>query len=140
MDKLDKKRRIERLQKKYSETNVGMDEVLFKPSIQRINKNYYDNQKRRRVDGVLNEVKNRNSIKEEVHQICSMVSFNKLCSNCKDEFIIAVIILYVTRTRVKDYRIDRTGLWNRYDITWKKYANIISNLLKEVRENYGVVE
>lgn len=127
-------RRIKYLQRKYSETNVAKDEALFKPSIQRINKNYYNNQKRRRVDGILNQVKNKNAIKEEVHQIASSTSLKNLCYNCKEEEIIAAIILYVSKTRIKGYRIDRTALWRKYNLTWQKYALIIGNLLKEVRE------
>lgn len=133
-------RRIKYLEKKYSETNIGMGEELFKPSIQRINKNYYNNQKKRRVDGILNEVKNRNSIKEEVHQIAASTSFKNLCYNCPEEQIIAAIILYVNKTRTKEYRIDRTALWTQYELDWKRYALIISNLLQITRENNGKVE
>ena len=132
-------RRIKYLEKKYSDTNVAMGEELFKPSIQRINKNYYDNQKRRRVDGILNQVKNRNTIKDEVHQISSSTSFKNLCYNCKEEQIIAAIILYVTKTRIKGYRIDRTALWTKYKLDWKRYALIISKLLQITRETTGRV-
>ena len=49
--------------------------------------------------------------------------------------IIAIIILYVQRTRNSNYRIERTGLWRKYDITWLKYSLIIERLLKWTREN-----
>ena len=133
MTYMDNERRINYLQKKYSETNVGMGEELFKPSIQRINKNYYSNQQRRRVDGILNKARNRNTVKEEVHQIVADYPVKKLCYNCKEDEIIAAIILYVSRARVKSYRIDRTALWKEYNLTWQKYALIVTNLLREVR-------
>lgn len=133
MTYMDYERRINYLQKKYSETNVGMGEELFKPSIQRINKNYYSNQQRRRVDGILNKARNRNTVKEEVHQIVADYPVKSLCYNCKEDEIIAAIILYVSRARVKSYRIDRTALWNEYNLTWQKYALIVTNLLREVR-------
>lgn len=133
MTYMDYERRINYLQKKYSETNVGMGEELFKQSIQRINKNYYSNQQRRRVDGILNKARNRNTVKEEVHQIVADYPVKSLCYNCKEDEIIAAIILYVSRARVKSYRIDRTALWKEYNLTWQKYALIVTNLLREVR-------
>ena len=128
-------RRIRYLEKKYSETNVAKGELLSAATIKRINKNYYSNQKRRRVDAILNNVKNKDTIKEEVHNIVENVSLKELCYNCGEEQIIAVIILYVSKTRVKGYRIDRTALWNEYQLNWQRYGLIISNLLKEFREN-----
>lgn len=129
------KKRIEYLEKKYSETNVGYGEVLFKPTISRINKNYYSNQKRRFVDGILNEVKNRNSIKEEVHQICGSFDFNVLCRSCTDEVIVSVIILYVQKTRNSRYYPERSALWNKYNLNWKTYSLILLRLLQETRKN-----
>lgn len=128
--------RIEKLQKKYSETNIAKGEKLPKSTISRINKNYNDNQQKRRVDAILNNVKNKDSIKEEVHQIVSDVSsLQNLCRGCKEELIISVIILYVLKSRNQEYRVDRTSLWNKYNITWQKYSLIISRLLEENRKN-----
>ena len=133
-------RRIKYLQRKYSQTNVGYGEALFKPTISRINKNYYSNQKRRFVDGILNEVRNRNSIKKEVHQICAAFDFNDLCRNCKNEVIVAIIILYVQKTRNRDYRPERTGLWRKYELDWKTYSLIIARLLEETRKRGAVAD
>lgn len=130
------KNRIEYLEKKYSETNIAKGEILQPETIRRINKNWYDNQQRRKVDVILNNVKNKDSIKEEVHQIIVEVpSLKYLCQNCKEELIISVIILYVQKTRNKDYRIDRSALWNKYNITWRKYSLIIEKLLSVTRKN-----
>lgn len=130
------KNRIEYLEKKYSETNIAKGEILQPETIRRINKNWYDNQQRRKVDAILNNVKNKDSIKEEVHQIIVEVpSLKYLCQNCKEELIISVIILYVQKTRNKDYRIDRSALWNKYNITWRKYSLIIEKLLSVTRKN-----
>ena len=129
------KKRIDYLEKKYSETNIAKGEMLSTSSIKRINQNYYKNQKRRRVDAILNNVKNKSIIKKEVHQIVeSTSSLKKLCHNCSEEEIIVIIILYVSKTRIKGYRIDRTKLWKEYNITWQRYGLIISNLLKDTRE------
>ena len=128
--------RIKYLEKKYSETNVAKGEVLLKSSISRINKNYYTNQKRRRVDGILNEVKNRDSIKEEVHQIvASIPSLKEICRNCKEETIIAVIILYVQKTRNSRFYPERTKLWSKYELDWKIYSLILLRLLQWHRKN-----
>lgn len=131
--------RIKYLQRKYSETNIAQGEVLPKQRISQINKTYNDNQKRRRVDGILNKVKNRDSIKEEVHQIVNEIPLKSLCYNCKEELVIAAIILYVSKTRIKGYRIDRTALWNEYNLDWQKYALIVTNLAKETRSRNGRV-
>lgn len=128
------KQRIKYLEKKYSETNVARGEILSKATISRINKNYNSNQKRRRVDGVLNEVKNRDSIKGEVHQIISTISLKDICRTCKEEVIIAVIILYVQKTRNHSYYPERTALWRKYNLDWKTYSLILCRLLEETRK------
>ena len=136
MDKLKKYNRIRELERKYSETNVAQDEILAPATVQKINKKYNDNQRKRRVDAILNNVKNKDLVKEEVHKIVDeLPSIDILCQNCKEEVIISCIILYVMRARNKQYRVERTSLWNTYNITWQKYALIISNLLKETRKN-----
>lgn len=128
--------RIQRLQKKYSETNISQGEILSESSIRKINKKYRDNQLKRRVDGVLNHVRNKDSIKEEVHQIIDdLPNLTVLCRGCKEELIISVIILYVLKTRNPRYHVERTSLWNKYDITWQKYSLIISRMLQESRKS-----
>ena len=135
MNKKKNYNRIHYLERTYSETNVAKGEVLSSPTVRRINKNYYDNQRRRRVDGILNDVRNRDTIKEEVHGIISeLPNLNILCKGCDEEIIISSIILYVQKSRNYQYRVDRTSLWNKYNLTWQKYALIISNLLKETRK------
>lgn len=129
------KNRIRNLEKKYSETNVAKDEILSADSIRRINKTYSQNQQKRRVDAILNNVKNKDSIKEEVHDITKNVCLKDLCKNCKEEQIIAIIILYVQRTRNCEYRINRTQLWRKYEIDWLKYSLIIERLLAWTREH-----
>ena len=136
MNKLKKYNRIKYLERKYSETNVAQDEILSAQTVQKINKKYNDNQRKRRVDALLNNVKSKDTVKTEVHAIINeLPNISILCQTCKEEVIISSIILYVMRSRNKQYRVDRTGLWNKYNITWQKYALIISNLLKETREN-----
>lgn len=128
--------RIQNLEKRYSETNVQKGEMLSPSTKSKINKTYYDNQRKRRVDGILNHVKNKDSIKEEVHQIISEIpSLKQLCNNCKEELIISVIILYVLKSRNPRYHIDRNGLWEKYEITWQKYSLILGRLLQETRKS-----
>lgn len=129
------KNRIRNLEKKYSETNIAYDEILNTESIRKINQNYNQNQQKRRVDAILNNVRNKESIKKEVHDITKNVCLKDLCKNCKEELIISCIILYVQRTRNPQYRIDRTGLWSKYEITWLKYSLIVERLLHWTREN-----
>ena len=130
--------RIRNLEKRYSQTNVAKDEVLNNETISEINHRYYKNQQKRRVDVILNNVKNKDSIKEEVHDIIQSTTLKKLCQNCKEETIIAVIILYVQRSRNSQYRIDRTALWREYNVTWLKYSVIIERLLYQTREKTRV--
>lgn len=127
-------KKIETLEKKYSETNIAQGEELSSETKSRINKNYNKNQQKRRVDGLLNEVKNKDSIKEEVHDIVKNTNLKELCKNCTEEVIIAVIILYVQRTRNTKFRVNRTRLWRKYDLDWLKYSLIIERLLKHTRE------
>ena len=131
-------RRIKNLERRYSETNISKGEVLFPDTISKINKKYNKNQQKRRVDAILNNVKNKDSIKEEVHSIIRDVELKSLCRNCSEEQIISIIILYVQRSRNSKYRIERTGLWNKYELNWLKYSLIIERLLKWTREQKRV--
>ena len=133
-DILSYDQRIKYLERKYSETNISQGECLSPSTKKRINKNYNRNQQKRRVDAILGDVKNRESIKKEVHDIVKNAPLKELCKNCKEETIIAIIVLYVQRTRNTDYRVDRTALWRKYDITWLKYSLIIERLLQWTRE------
>lgn len=129
---------IHNLEKKYSKTNVAKDEILNPETITQINETYQRNQQKRRVDAILNNIKNKDSIKKEVHEIIGNVKLKSLCYNCREEQIIAIIILYVQRTRNHKYRIDRTRLWNEYELTWLKYSLIIERLLQWTREQQRV--
>ena len=135
---MDYSKRIRNLEKKYSETNINSREVLFPSTVKKINKTYNDNQQKRRVDTILNNINNKDSIKEEVHDIVKSNNLKELCRNCREEQIIAVIILYVQRTRNSKYLIDRTSLWREYDLSWLKYSLIIERLLKATREQTRV--
>ena len=126
--------RIKNLEKKYSETNISRDEILSTDTVRKINGKYNKNQQKRRVDVILNNVKNKDSIKEEVYDIIGNVQLKSLCKNCPEEQIIAIIILYVQRTRNTNYRVDRTKLWKEYDLSWLKYSLILERLLKFTRE------
>lgn len=130
--------RIKNLEKKYSETNIAPHEVVSPSFRQQINKNYYDNQQRRLVDAVLNEIPNKSAVKEEVHDIVANVTLKDLCRTCKEEMIISVIILYCLKNYYKDFRVERHRLWSEYDITWRKYGLILGNLLKITREQTGI--
>lgn len=132
--------RIQNLERKYSETNVAKDEVLNTSTIRRINQKYNKNQQKRRVDAILNNIRNKDSIKEEVHDIIGNVQLKTLCHNCREEQIIAIIILYVQRTRNSKYRVDRTSLWREYELSWLKYSLIIERLLKWTREQQTMIK
>ena len=132
--------RIKYLEKKYSETNINKGEVLNTDTVSRINGNYNKNQQKRRVDAILNNVKNKDSIKEEVHNIIGNVKLKSLCYNCKEEQIIAVVILYVQHSRNSRYRVDRTKLWKEYGLSWSKYGLILERLLKWTREHQTMIK
>lgn len=128
--------RIKYLQRTYSETNVARDECLSKETISDINKKYHKRQRQRKVDAILNNVRNKDSIKKEVHQIVEEIpNFKVLCSGCKEELIISVIILYVQKTRNSRYHVEATGLWKKYELNWQKYSLILTRLLMETRKN-----
>jgi len=114
--------------------------VLNTDTVRRINQKYNKNQQKRRVDAILNNIKNKDSIKEEVHDIIKNVELKSLCWNCREEQIIAIIILYVQRTRNSKYRVDRTSLWREYELSWLKYSLIIERLLKWTREQQTMIK
>lgn len=128
--------RIKKLEREFSETNIKKGEELSPETRKRINRNWQDNQQRRRVDGILNNVRNKDSIKEEVHQIIEdLPDLRSLCRGCKEEVIVSVIILYVLKSRNPEYYVERTALWNKYDLNWQRYSLIVSRLLQASRES-----
>ena len=135
---MDYGQRIKILERKYSETNVAKDEVLNKDTISEINKNYNKKLRKRSVDSILSQVNNRDSIKKEVHDIVDDYGLKELCKNCKEELIISCIILYVSKARNNNFRINKSPLWDRYKITWQKYSLIVSRLAIKAREERTV--
>lgn len=126
--------KIKKLERTYSETNVAKGEVLKKDTISQINQTYNRKLQKRRVDSILSLVFNRDSIKEEVHDIVDDYGLKELCKNCKEELIISCIILYVTRSRNTNYRIENSPLWKKYGLDWKKYSLIVSKISMKARE------
>lgn len=128
---------IKKLEFEFGETNLNSEELVSDEYRKKINKKYYDKQSIFIIDSVLAllEPNIRKMIKKEVYQICNTFRLKDLCYNCKIEVIIAVICLYVWKTRYKQLRVEQTRLWNKYEITWRKYALIISNILQKTREN-----
>ena len=135
---MDYEKKIKKLEKEFSETNIRRGESLSPSTRSKINKNYYDNQQKRLVDAILNNIKNKDSIKEEVHNIVENISLKELCKNCKEETIIAAIIVYCLKTRDSRFKPDRSKIWNRYGLTWQKYSLIVTRLLQKTREETKV--
>lgn len=128
------KTRIKRLERKYSERNIAEGEELSKDMTRKIKQNYYKKQQKRTIDGILNDVKNKDSIKHEVHDIIDDYGVRELCKNCKEEVIIVCIILYCLKTRNPNRDVSTYHIWNKYEITWQKYSLILARLLQKARE------
>ena len=136
-NKYKTRNRLKHLEYEYGETNLNSKEIVSSAYRSEINKKYKAKQDIFIIDGVLYQLDPhvQKMIKKEVYQICNSVRFKDLCYNCKVEQIIAAIILYVWKTRHKTLREDQTRLWNKYNLSWKKYALILSRLLQKTREN-----
>lgn len=130
----DYKQTIKKLERKYSETNIAQGEVVSKDTKKRINQNYYQKQQKRIVDGILNDVKNKDSIKNEVHDIIDDYGVKELCKNCKEEIIISSIIIYCLKTRNPNRDVSTYHIWNKYGLTWQKYSLVLTRLLQKARE------
>ena len=138
---MDYKKRIKKLEYEFGETNLNSQELVSPTYRKEINKKYYKKQNVFIIDGVLSELEPnvRKMLKTEVYQICNSFRLKELCWNCKVEAIIATIILYVWKTRHKKLRIEQTRLWKKYDLSWRRYALIMSRLLQETRAK-GVIQ
>lgn len=132
-----KKNRVKWLQHEFGETNLNSLEIVSKPYRKEINRKYKEKQDIFIIDTVLNELQPniRQMVKNEVYSICNSFVLKELCYNCKIEVIIAIITLYVWKTRYKKLREEQTRLWRIYDLTWQKYALIIGNILRKTRED-----
>lgn len=129
---MDYSTHIRYLENKYKDTNVAMGECLSKEERSRINKKYYDEKVRwRQVQGVLNGANVNSGVEKEVHQITgSLDSLKQLCPRCKEEQIIAVVVLYVQRGFNNRLQEDKTALWRKFGLDWKLYGRIVANLLR----------
>ncbi len=136
-NKYYKKNRVKHLEYEYGETNLNSNEIVSKSYRSKINKKYKEKQDIFIIDGVLCQVDPhvQKMVKTEVYQICNSVRFKDLCYNCPIEEIIAFIILYVWKTRHKKLREEQTGLWKKYNLTWRRYALVLNRLLQKTREN-----
>lgn len=132
-----KKNRLEKLVYEFGETNLNSDEIVSPTYRKEINKKYHEKQNIYIIDSVLNllDPSVHKMIKDEVYQICNSFRLKDLCYNCKIEVIIAVIILYVWKTRHSKLREEQTKLWKHYDLSYRKYALILGNILRKTREN-----
>lgn len=133
---MDYERRIQKLEYEFGETNLNSQELVSPTYRKKINRRYYEKQNIFIIDGVLAELEPHvmRMIKQEVYQICNSVRLKELCYNCKIEAIIAMVILYVWKTRHQKLRIEQTRLWKKYDLTWRKYALVLGKLLQKTRE------
>lgn len=133
---LHKINRIKKLQYRYGESNMHCKEIVSPSYKSKIDKKYKDKQDIFIIDGVLTNLDNnvRKMIKKEVYQICNTFRLKDLCYNCKIEVIIAIIALYVWKTRHSSLREDQTRIWRVYELTYKKYALVLGKLLQKTRE------
>ena len=136
-NKYYKRNRLKHLEYEYGETNLNSDEIVSKAYRSQINRKYKEKQDIFIIDSVLYQLDPnvQKMIKTEVYQICNNVRFKELCYNCAIEEIIACIILYVWKTRHKKLREEQTGLWRKYNLSWRKYALVLGRLLQKTREN-----
>ena len=115
--------KIKRLEHEFGESNFNSDELVSSEYRAEINRKYNEKQSIFTIDSVLYQLK---------PNIRIMVK--ELCYNCKIEVIIAIIALYVWKTRYHHLREEQTVLWKTYDLSWKKYGLVIRNLLQKTRE------
>lgn len=130
------KNRIRYLEKEYSEYHMNSDELITPSLKATINRNYRDLENIRMVDWVLGMATDnvQKLIKKEVYQICKTHVLKELCSRCKVNQIIAAICIYVWKRNNSNLIIDDNIFWKEYNLTWEKYAKIITNLLIKTRQ------
>ena len=134
-NKQHKYNRIKYLEDKYSPTKVAQGEVLSKETISKIKKESYNNKKHLYVDTILNETRNPERIKDEVHDIVDHMNFHDVCPRCTSEQVVSVVVLYCQRRHNDVLKEERTRLWNRYGLSWKLYARVVANLLSCYRRD-----
>ena len=139
-NKYYKKNRVKHLEYEFGETNLNSKEIVSKAYRSEINRKYKEKQDIFIIDSVLSELDNhvRKMVKEEVYQICNSVRFKELCYNCPIEEILSYIILYVWKTRNKTLKEDKTHIWKKHNLSWRRYALILGRLLQKTRENTSI--
>ena len=137
MKKRRDRNRLRYLEYEFGETNLNSQEIVSKEYRSEINKKYKAKQDIFIIDSVLNLLQPHvaKMIKKEVYAICNSFVLKELCYNCKVEVIIAIIILYVWKSRYKQLREEQTKIWKHYNLTWRKYALILGNILRKTRED-----
>ncbi len=132
--------RVSYLTNEYSSTHLNSDEIVSPSYKKKINKNYLDTERYKMVDDVLYTLPSYTAslLKKEVYYIVKNYRLKELCSRCKMETIIAVIVLFVWRDYNKRLVINNNKIWQKYNLTWEIYAKILDNLLRKTRENRGM--
>ena len=134
------KNRIRYLEREYSPYHVNSDELISSSYKRSINQNYKSKQDLQMIEWVLGLLNSnvKKMIKDEVYHICKNYRLKSFCGYCKLSKIIGIICLYVWRTHNKQLNLEKTILWSEYDITWREYAIVISNLLQATRSRRSV--
>ena len=128
-----KHNRIKYLEEKYSPTKVAQGEILSKETISKIKKESYNNKKHLYVDTILNQTRNPERIKQEVHEIVDHMDFRDVCPKCTSEQVVSIVVLYCQRQHNDMFVEERTRLWRVYGLSWKLYARVVANLLSRSR-------
>lgn len=122
--------------KEYSETHTNSQELFItnSPTRKRINRNNNQTKLKETIKEVTEKTNNK-VIYDEVENICLQIKFREICGNCARERIIAVISLYVLRKYQPKLKEEEHKLWREYNLNWKLYSRIISNILRSLRKN-----
>ena len=134
------KNRLNYLNREYSNTHMNSDEVVSSTFKKQINKNYGDTERIKMVDDVLYTLPSYTAslLKERVYYLVKHYRLKELCSRCKMETIIAVLVIYIWRDYNKRVVINNNKIWKKYDLSWEIYAKVLDNLLRKSAEKRGL--
>lgn len=132
--------RIRFLENKYAPHKLSKDEKVSKEYKSEINCKQYKLRRYFEVKSIAHKYNFNTFIVEKTMFIIEKVGdIKNLHRRAKIEQIIASILLFSKFEDLVTGDVDKTQMWEDYDLNWKLYSIVIANLLKYYRKNEKIL-
>lgn len=98
--------------------------------------NWRNNQKIIEAKLIMNQLNMKNTQRSRVIHILKKIdNMKELCQNCSCRTIILIVCFYIMKIDNPKTHIERYQLWKDENLSWKKYALVVSRLCDRFQKN-----